>query len=50
LNDALEGGEEISSVSAATLYGGSIVAGTTNGYVFSPLNATSVVKLEKPTV
>jgi hypothetical protein len=50
LNTVIEGGEEISAISAGTVYGVNLIAGTTNGYVFSPLSATSVVRLEKPTV
>ena len=34
LNNHLEGSDEISGISAITLYNGSIVAGATNGNIF----------------
>ena len=50
LNLAIEGGEKVTSVSSATLYGNDPVVGTTNGYMFSPLVQLGVVRLEKPSV
>jgi len=50
INDNNEGGEEVSGLSAATLYGTGLIVGSNNGYIFSNQNADSIVKLEKPTV
>jgi hypothetical protein len=50
LNKAIEGGEEIPSISCGASYTGKLIVGTTNGYMFSELESQGVVKLEKPSV
>ncbi|MFA7219272.1 MAG: sialidase family protein [Synergistaceae bacterium] len=50
LNSVIEGGEEVDGVSSGILYGQDIIAGTTNGFIYSDLQTISVIELEKPTV
>jgi len=50
LNESIDGGETIQAIYSTIASGNDILAGTTNGYVFSSLNSENIFELEKPLV
>jgi len=50
LNNALEGGESVSSISAITSKDNKLVVGASNGFIYSEFTSGSIVKLEIPRI